>query len=127
MRVLIGIIIALVLFIGIVFPIGFKHIERLDKEVTAKDTVISGLQSDNDQLNNRIILMQKLNDAYNNTINSVSEDTQKLQNENQIFGNKEVLKKNPTGTATELNNQINSIFVEMYNIGRTSVVKTKKD
>ena len=121
MRVLIGIIIVLVLIIGIGAPITLKEISKLQKEMVAKDTVISSLQNDNKQLNDRLVLVQKLNDDYNKTISNIQIDTQKYHNDEVTFSMPSVVEKDPVGTATKVNIQMNSIFSELGQIGRDPI------
>ena len=114
-KILLGIILTLVIGISIYIPITNSHLTKLNKEMVAKDTVISELQSSNKQLNDRLILVQKLNDSYNFDINKISKDTQGLQNESIKFGNSENIINNPVGIAVDVNNHLNSIFDEMSN------------
>lgn len=114
-KILLGIILTLVIGISIYIPITNSHLTKLNKEMVAKDTVISELQSSNKQLNDRLILVQKLNDSYNFDINKISKDTQGLQNESIKFGNSENIINNPVGIAVDVNNHLNGIFDEMSN------------
>ena len=114
-KILLGIILTLVIGISIYIPITNSHLTKLNKEMVAKDTVISELQSSNKQLNDRLILVQKLNDSYNFDINKISKDTQGLQNESIKFGNSQNIINNPVGIAVDVNNHLNSIFDEMSN------------
>lgn len=124
-KILIGIIIVLVIGISIYVPITSSDLTKLNKEMVAKDTVISFLQSDNKQLNDRLALIQKLNDQYNSEVNSIGVDTQKLENQSQTFSLPVTLENNPVGTATSVNMQLNSIFDEMSNLGKPVIAETK--
>lgn len=126
-KILIGIILTLVIGISIYVPITNSKIIKINKEMVAKDTVISQLQNVNDQLKNRLRLVQKLNDSYNNTITNVQLSTNEYQNKNSNFIlEKNILPKNSKNTLIDVNNSINNIFTEMKNLDNVMVNKEVK-
>lgn len=126
-KVLIGIILTLVIGISIYVPITNSKIIKINKEMVAKDTVISELNNVNNQLKSRLELVQKLNDNYNSSIANVQLSTNSYQNKNSEFIlEKNILPENSKNTLTDVNLSFNSIFTEMKNLDNPPVIVDKK-
>lgn len=125
-KILLGIILTLVIGISIYVPITNSHLTRLNKEMVAKDTVISQMENVNKQLTDRLTLVQNLNTTYDNTISNVQLSTEKYQNAEVQFSTPTTIEQNPTATIQNVNTQISNIFNELELLDRPPVI-TKGD
>lgn len=126
-KILIGIILTLVIGISIYVPITNSKIIKINKEMVAKDTVISQLHNVNDELTQRLQLVQKLNDDFNKSITTIQLSTNAYQNKTSDFTlESNIVPTKSTNTLISVNGSINSIFQDMKNLDSPPPINSNK-